>query len=368
ILFYACEEVDNNLKSTDQKETTEYFVKEGILYFQDGQAVSSYLDKVGNLTDEQLTSMENSMEYVSLYREIDKAYEDLNKASSKSEFKKLINNLNDIFELSEGQYIVPKISDPGYQKLVNRTGVYYVNNKMYKIKDNVLASSLNNKSEYELEDAITSYNSSGRKNKFSQDSLMLTLVGSREDRSSLTSLLVAPIDDGGGSGGSGGSGGGSNANNYPGVTNCNYVNYPHSKLIRNIYTGDDRQLHFDIGASSYLLEYTGSTTEMRRPVVSFGASGWKKGLFGGWNRYKTFLEIEDIEVEVTYEGKKKTFWWVRAYTGSDSEVIQISEKLGPDYERDSRYGTLKPVTLHKAKGRASSRGIGANWAIIDCSF
>jgi hypothetical protein len=362
ITLFSCKEEELELKSNGIDLESDFYIKDGIFHFQDDKAVANYREKIRQYTDEELINFENSIGFTSLYNEINCAYDALGSVKDESQARLLIPKFSDILELNSDRIISPKITNTSIQKILNRGGVYFSGNKKFTVNNNVLAISDESVSEEEIKNQIDGYRNSKISSRQISKDITLHSLGEKNNTAPLKRVLE-PIEGSGPSY--------PNPDPYTGDLDCNHIHNDnmHWYIARNVYWGDDRMVQFSLGVKNdiYTLTYTKRIT----PMVIMRSRSYKK-FFGGWINYKTSHRVRNVSIDFTYKGSRRQRLWEGNITREDWWLYE--SPIGDSYEVDIQqsdadyYADFEEIEIHSIYGELTTRGIGNNWAVIDCTF
>jgi hypothetical protein len=325
IAFSSCE---------DNTKIRPSLTSKGTMKFSSIDHISSLTNKIPEMTKEELDSWEKENSFISYRSIINEANKEWELVSSEDEKTSFLEKYGDILTINDG-LLIPSISILMYQSIVNREGIYETDGYLNKVIGDFIVSAkkedyrkiVDVNSEFLID--VKGIENSGLK--------MTRLTGMESNSDARTNGTCSTIME------------------------ATYFDN-HSKCR------DDREVYLEV--KSYLTYWTNSEGEWRQPRVSIGVAGRYRNYWCNWFSYDTQLEYRSVSFSIiawtnqNYVGVPTLFTRTpsnKSTTIDHSSLIwdqPIGDPLLNQYVTPSAF-----TSLH---AEASSRGVGYNWAIIDC--
>jgi hypothetical protein len=319
----------------------EYVDEGGALHFATAADFFATVKAVSERSPAARDAWEKRIGFRSLRRTFDEFGAQLERARTEEEQSRLLQEYGDIAE-NVGDEIRPRIRAEAYAAIANRQGLYYVGGRLHQVTEEAVYSSEDNRVKT-IENARLTGNVAeidGRLSGAAKGVRAMRYL-SRQDPAGANGLTAAV------------------------TTGC-------GDFRSTTYTISDRRLVFDM--STYLV-VTYNGYYYYQVYAQWRMRGYKKNFFGSWVSYNTTYEYRNIDFQIdaprfiSYNGYQTTFDYV-TYT------VRVSYGAsGGEYADWTVYTSIGDIIVNvtpnapyfrKVHGEASSRGIGAVWAVIDC--
>ncbi len=326
VFFSSCEKKSINDTNNALFPDSEIILKNGALNFQTVDAFFEMDAKLGAMTDQERKAWENRMGFVSMNTELSNVFEQIDAAEDEVAIEQIVSSNSDIVEFINGE-VCPIIKSSSYAAVANRKGVFFVNGVIHKVEGGKIASS---------EDG-------------SEQTVIKALKSDLQSISKGVNVFQyisdSPLKGGG-----------------CGTRKSAYYNTSKRKC--------------DFEMKTYKYYCMGCCDNYYYQVkVESKITNYKKNWFGHWMKYNTSCSMEDQECTISapkvvgYNGQHSIFYY------QDVTRVFADQKSNYDCSTMTRWTYvgdrvqnvgIKTPKFSRVKGRASNRGIGNNWAEIDC--
>ncbi|HSP81480.1 MAG TPA: hypothetical protein VLQ93_23380, partial [Myxococcaceae bacterium] len=311
---------------------------DGALHFESAQAFSAALKHLAEMSLQERDAWEARHGFMSMRRAYSQLTQRLESVRTEEEHARLLQEYRDVIKMTDDG-IAPLVELDTYASIANRRGVFYVDGAVHKVTRQWVFSAADGRLDA-LEQLLATPAVEAR----TRDSDTLDLPqGVRGMRHTVDSRVVAQ-----------------------GVCGSEKS---------TTYTNGDRRLLFYIRTYAYTVY--DCCSYYQGYAVQWEMRGKKKNLFGSWVSYSTAYEYRNVSTGLdvprvtgsngssnTYTFIPVTLWAGYGASDADAEAWYLTVYPG-DLVRNV---TLSAPSFDKVHGEASSRGIGANWAIIDCGY
>ncbi|MCF6242934.1 MAG: DUF4848 domain-containing protein [Bacteroidales bacterium] len=330
VLFSQCTK-ENNLSVKETNTSDKVIVENKRLVFNDKEILNRTLEKLLNMNTEELVSWYKQNDFESMWLIYNKAYNELEKLTTDTEIYKFVNKYQEYFEIvidENGEVnLVEKIDNPLYARIVNKNGEYTYKGKVNKIIGNKLISI--NEEDYSV-----------IKNLKASD---IIEIAKNDEQIELFDLT------------------GREASNIFKSGNC-------GSSKEATYTRDERRCKHDRKVTLNIGTYV-IYNSFRSVYIVAAVYGKRK--FGCiWSRYKTALSLRNVSFSVRYQVIGQLPGGGAAYDYYSSTIpnsdIESNELVKANYKDDILISSYKHSYFTRVSGKATSRGVGSNWAVIDC--
>jgi hypothetical protein len=155
LIIFSCkktdptEKIDNSIsEETFSTSLPNIRVSDGILVFNSNEDYKKFYDLTQNWNDEKIKMWEDQIGFRSLKTNLYLINTQLNAITDELEFYNAIKQNSKYIEIVNrfgDQYVMPKISCPNYQQLINKDGLLIINQSVYKvIEDFIIISNIGN--------------------------------------------------------------------------------------------------------------------------------------------------------------------------------------------------------------------------------
>ncbi len=326
VFLYSCEKKEINDTNDGLLSNSEIILKDGALHFQTVEAFFEMDEKLGSMTDKERQNWEKSIGFVSMRTELINVFEQIDEAEDEITIERIVSNNSDIVELIDGE-VNPIIKSSSYAAIANRRGVFFVDGVIHKVEGSKIASS-----EDGNEQTVT-------------NALQSNLKSASKGVNVVEYISKSILKSGGC---------GTRMSAYYDVNRrkCDFemITYPYycSGCCGNYY--------YQVKAESRIVNY-------------------KKNWRGRWKRYNTGCTMKDRGYTISvpkvtgYNGYYTTFYYqdVTHTFGTDNSSYDCSTMTRWSYvgDRVQNIG-IKTPQFSRVRGKATNRGIGNNWAVINC--
>jgi hypothetical protein len=329
--------------------TEDLFVEDGAIHFRSPEAFYAVIDAVGRMTPAELDSWEERHGFVSYRREFERVMEQVAAAPTQQASDAILAANDDIVRWT-ADTADSRIQAFGYTAVVNRKGIFHVEDVIHKVTPDEVISAEDGRLET-IEAALAM----------------------RGERPGVVGTSVTPA---------------------AGVRIVRYAGEPRTKLdavpygctdYKNaFYNTSDRKVEIEMKTYDYAC--TGCCGNFFHQVVAEGRlKGWKKNWLGNWsNNYSTSYDYTGVEFEIAApivldyvigpSGQLMSRFNYQDYTvspGSGSSGSDwVTWHFGTWYVgHQVQNSDIEDPYFKKVKARGKSRGTGANgWADICCGY
>ena len=135
LLFFSCEEKiieKEDLPSTKGcSQQNSYEIIDGILHFKSPEAMSTLVNVLEKMSDEEFFAWEKTNNFYSLYHAISNAEEDI--FSDSVSFEKKLKQYENLVYLDENETIQAKVPSRLYQLICNNEGYFFINKYKHQV-------------------------------------------------------------------------------------------------------------------------------------------------------------------------------------------------------------------------------------------
>lgn len=294
------------------------------LHFTNPETYTQDLKSILTMDEKELDQWETSIGFKSYRSWFNQSADEFFEIKSETEYQKWLEEYSDILYVQDS-IVNPILSGRIYDRVVNRSGVFVVGNSIHKVLP---------------------------------DKMIIIPSGDR-------SLLPRAMEL-------------KNSNEEIGIKVFPFLNQEKKTIeLRNSQTcekyevsssheeGGDRRVYLTIDLG-YLTTYIPQGGYLIETFLRLNAYGLKKGLFGGFNSYKTDIYIENVSVQA-----KDNFG--NSILGIDNfgHTEEDSREFGQTFLLGDKIGELfydfsVPEILWGV-GRAKTRGTGSEWTRFCCN-
>jgi hypothetical protein len=326
IVFNSCEKNETDLPKNDAISNSEINLKDGALSFETADAFFETSGKLGTMTENERQDWEASIGFVSMNTELINIFLQVEAEEDEATIKQIVTSNSDLVKLVDGE-VLPIIESNAYAAITNRKGIFYVEGVIHKVEGGKIASS-----EDGNEQTVT-------------DALHSNLKSSNTGVNVIEYYNPSTLK-------SSGCGTRMSAYKQHNKRKCDFE----MKTYKYYCSGCCGIYYYQVKAESIIRNY-------------------KKNTWGKWKSYNTSCTMKDrgytISVpEVTgYNGQHSTFYYHNVThtfgttnSSYDCATMTIWSYVG---DRVQNIGINTP-SFSRVKGKATNRGIGDRWAIINC--
>jgi hypothetical protein len=325
---------------------------QGAIHFESHEEFFATIDAVGRMTPAELDSWEARRGFVSYRHEFARVMQQVVNAPTPQEADALLLANEDIVELTDDR-AEPRIRAFGYSAIVNRSGIFYVEDVIHKVTPDVVISAEDGR----LETIDATLASLGEHGTALRESMttpaegvrVVRYRGERQERQEQQLVQIGCTD----------------------VQTANYRN-------------SDREVDLKIQTSIYTCG--GCCGNYYNQVkVEGGMWAFKKNFWGNWVDYGTTYNYEQLEFQITApqvvgysvgpNGQLVSEFNYQPYTlsslsGASSGGDWVNWSMGTWYVgHQVQNSPINVPYFDKAKGRGKSRGTGENgWAQFCCGY
>ena len=324
ISFTACQEEELNqndinnqdIMETKSQEEPDVQVINGTLHFKDVVTYEKILNELGEMTNSERELWEKELGFYSLESHLESIYKLMDEAQTENEFIRIIDANKDFFKIENEtvEEIIPYI----YQRTIDKNGIFYIGSIINKVRENDIIRSKDGK--ISTLNEVISGNIDVEKN---EDVL-------------ISKYIVESTD------------------NAPKLA-CGYseeCSYRTSK--RKVY------------GKVYVHNRTYFSGRYIQVVIF--SNSYKKS-WGKWRLYKTSHSRKDIQYDIqipTGLPYPLSYMW---YYIDEPNLISTSSdtKTWTRYKSwQVDYSYTSTPYLYNIGAKFSTRGVGNNWAVINC--
>ncbi len=331
VIFFsnACQKDVGNL--TKKGGETAYVENERLTFDSDTD-LSKTVQNLLSMNDEELKQWYKKMNFNSLWLIYDKAFDELETLDTYDDVLKFAHKYKDYFKIvfdeNGEETIIPTFDDPLYLRLVNNKGEYaqqgiisiIIDDKIVQIKDE----------DYYIVEGL------GRSD---------ILKMAENDQNIKIQTLYAK----------------ENAELKAG--NC-------GSLKSATYTRDEKRCKRDRKVILEIYTYVNYGT-ITNDCYTVAKVYGKRKFACVWGRYKTELRLQDTEFTVKYPIFFEPYTNTTGYDSYSMRfplaVEETRELVSYTYYSDKRIIRNKLPYFSKVYAKATSRGVGNNWAIVNCN-
>lgn len=295
----------------------------GELHFENWETYSDDLNKILAMDEKELDYWEKSIGFKSYRSWFNRSAEEFFQLKSKTQYQKWLEDYKDILFMQDNT-VTPILAEGIYDRVVNRSGEFVIGNSYVKVLPDKLIL-IENGDRKKLSEVI------GLKSSNEENGIYIMPFNSKESIIELRNSQTCGD----------------------------------SELSSQHTQGGDRKALLKLTLDK-TLGYNSAIGYYYETVINMRAKGHKKGLFGGWNVYRTDIYVSDVTVLV-HDNHGNSAWAVQngsAYI-EDVKEIELTYRVG-DKTSTSSYNESNTDIIW-GKGRAKTRGTGNEWTTICCN-
>jgi hypothetical protein len=326
-IFISCNEqvLDNQI----------YQPLESSMIFTSHENFEIITNKVSKMSDQELDSWEQENHFVSYRSIINQANIEFNLISTEEEQKVFLKKYNDILTIKDST-LTSRINIHLYQSIVNREGIYETNGYLNKVVGEYILTV--RKENYQKIHSINSDNFNQKNEILKKQGISIfKFTGSNINTNARTNATCSTYME---------------AEYYDNPSGC-----------RN-----DRRVY--ISAKSYVTFSAQSDGDWRQPRVELKVWGTIRNGWCNWSDYGTQLEYRSVSFSLMgwiFQNGSATptsysINLVDYSTTYDRTSLPWDQPIGDRVLNQAIY----PAAFSSLHAEGSSRGVGYNWAIIDC--
>lgn len=325
ILFNSCEKSEAELPKNNAISNTEISLKDDALSFQTADAFFETSGKLGEMTEKERQDWEASISFVSMRTELISIFQQVEAAENEAAIEQIVSSNSDLVKLVDGE-VYPIIESNSYAAITNRKGIFFVEGVIHKVEGGKIASS-----EDGNEQTVT-------------NALHGNLKSSNPDVNVIEYISNSTLK-------SGGCGTRMSAYKEHDGRKCDFE----MKTYKYYCTGCCGIYYYQVKAESKITNY--------------------KKSWGKWRTYNTACTMKDRGYTISvpkvtgYNGQHSTFYYhdVTHTFGTDNSSYDCATMTRWSYvgDRVQNIGINTP-SFNRVKGKATNRGIGDRWAVINC--
>jgi len=324
IFLNSCEKNELDTPIVTASVDKEVSIQNNALHFQSADVFFDISKQLAEMSKEEKDQWEQQLGFTSMRTELNSIFEQLENVETESEMNNLITANSDLIQIID-ETIVPIIESDAYASIVNREGIFYVENVIHKIDGQKIASIEN---------------------------------GSIE---AVTKVLKS--------------------NETPTIEGINIVEYNVTNDLKGVcgtsktawYNTSNRKCDFKMNTYIYYCSgCCGNTYEQ----VEVESKIWNyKKSWGKWKSYKTSATMKNraytvsVPIVTAFNGVNSVFHYedVTHYLPTESTTSDWSTMTRTNFigNQVQNAGIATP-SFSRVKGEATNRGIGNNWADILC--
>lgn len=328
-LVLSCEATD--LQPIKLKHNTgileDVDVIDGVLHFKDYSVVEDFHNSIIALSDTERDALEESIGFESYRKVFNISADEFFELKSDEELEDWKLKYEDILYIDEAtQTVIPRMPSFYYEIIGNRAGEYMVGKKYVKVLHDKIIRILD-----------------GDKEK-------LPIAQTLEKSSEELDIDIAMFFN----------------------ESLDITRNSHECGVKKAtasYTRNDNKRRVFLKVN-VLNVPTGPIWYAQSTQIIVEVYGHKKGLFGGWNKYKTKLAFDNLEAKIrNYEGTVFTVSNIDSTKTSKSrELLWKSEYFGEGF--NANFPGFQDPEIIQVKGRAISNGVLADgkWAVLCCNY
>lgn len=324
IFLNSCEKTKLDTPIITSSVAQEVLTKNNALHFQSPDAFFEISKQLVEMSKEEKDQWEQQLGFTSMRTELNSIFEQLENVETEAEMNNIIAANNDLIHIVD-ETILPIIKSDTYASVINREGIFYVENVIHKLNGQKIASVENG------------------------------------DIESVTKALKS--------------------NSTPDVEGINVVEYNVNNDLRGVcgtsktawYNTSNRKCDFKMNTFIY---YCSGCCGNSYQQVQVESKIWNyKKSWGKWKSYKTSATMKNraytvsVPIVTAFNGVSSVFHYedVTHYlptesTPSDWSTMTRTNFIGNQVQNAS----ITSPSFSRVKGEATNRGIGDNWADILC--
>lgn len=325
ILFNSCEKSEAELPKNNATSNAEISLKDDALSFQTAEAFFETSGKLGAMSEKERQDWEAGIGFVSMRTELINIFQQVEAAEDEAAINQIVSTNSDLVKLVEGE-VFPIIESNAYAAITNRKGIFFVEGVIHKVEGGKIASS---------EDG---------------------------NEQTVTNALHSNLKS-------------SNAG-------VNVIEYISNSTLKSSGCGtrmsaykehDKRKCDFEM--KTYIYPCWGCCGNYYFQVKAECIINNYKWSWGKWRPYNTSCTMKDRGYTISvpkvtgYNGQHSTFYYqnVTQYPGTENSSYDCATMTRWSYvgDRVQNIGINTP-SFSRVKGKASNRGIGDRWAVINC--
>jgi len=324
-LLVSCNE---NIEDQDMAESR------NIMRFQSISHINSVTSKITTMTDQQLDAWEKENSFLSYRSVLNLAKEEWTKISTLEEQFEFLMRYEDILSIRDST-LIPSITIPTYQSIVNREGIYETNGYLNKVVGDFIVSVPKN-DYYKLKTIRSIENAHSDLRKKNELKIVRFTNSSENNEARINGICSSEMK----------------AEYYYNMSGCR----------------DDRKVF--LVAKSYLVFSNTYEGDWRQPRVLIEVTAsYRNGWCNWWGQTDVPLSYRNVAFTIMA--------WV---TQNGIGVPYLHDVVLENVSETPRYRLLWDKSIGNSvlnqlitaspftsfHGEASSRGVNNNWAIIDC--
>jgi len=324
-VFNSCKKDEMDLPKNEAKSNAEIQLKNGALSFQTVDAFFETSGKLGAMTEKERQDWETSIGFVSLKSELINVFQQIENADDEEEVNQIVASNKDLVKEVNGE-VFPIFESDSYAAITNKRGVFYVEGVIHKVEGGRIASSEDG-SELTVTNALR-----GDLKSLGNGIKVIDYISNSNEKSACGTRMSAYRE--------------------------------HSK----------RKCDFEIKTYKYYCAGCCGNYYYQVKAVSI-IRNYKKNWRGKWKSYNTACSMKDrgytisVPIVTGYNGTHSEFQYqdVTHTFGLSNSSHDCATMTRWSYVGDRVQNiNISTPSFSRVKGKATNRGIGNRWAVINC--